>query len=108
MNDFNFKKDQDGYPLVSECNKNSFVRYLQTAEALSAYEMLYKNINGLQDKFVAYWDAVSSYFANNDYVIGYDPINEPFPSNYMKDPSIAMTPGKFDLELLQPLYSRLY
>jgi aryl-phospho-beta-D-glucosidase BglC (GH1 family) len=62
--------------------------------------MLYTNKNGLQDKFVAYWDYVASYFAANPYVIGYDPINEPYPSNYNVEPSIAMTPGKFDLEKL--------
>lgn len=55
MKDFNFKTDENGDPLISECNKNSFVRYYQTAESLSAFEMLYLNTNGLQDKFVAYW-----------------------------------------------------
>jgi aryl-phospho-beta-D-glucosidase BglC (GH1 family) len=84
------------------------VRYFQTPEFLSAFEMLYKNKNGLQDKFVAYWDKVSSYFANNDYVIGYDPINEPYPSNYMLDPTIVTETGKFDRTLLQPMYTRLY
>jgi len=62
----------------------------------------------MQDAFVAYWNHVSSYFSNNPYVIGFDPINEPFPSNYNVDPSIVMTPGKFDRELLQPLYTRLF
>lgn len=97
---FEFKTDENGWPLISECNKNSFVRYYSTAESLSAFEMLYQNTNGLQDKFMAYWDEVAKFFAPNQYVIGYDPINEPFPSNYMKDPTIAMTPGKFDLTLL--------
>jgi endoglycosylceramidase len=108
IDDYNFQKDDQGYPLISECNKNSFVKYYSSAESLSAFGMLYQNIDGLQDKFVAYWDKVSSYFANNPYVIGYDPINEPYPSNYMIDPSIAMEQGKFNRELLQPLYERTF
>jgi endoglycosylceramidase len=108
MKDFGFQTDANGNPLISECNKNSFVRYYSTAESLSAFEMLYQNTNGLQDKFLAYWDAVASYFATNPYVIGYDPINEPYPSNYMKDSTIVMTPGKFDKDLLQPMYAKVY
>jgi hypothetical protein len=66
--------------------------------------MLYTNKNGLQDAFINYWDKVASYFANNPFVVGYDPINEPYPSDYLADNSIAMTPGKFDMVKLQPLY----
>jgi hypothetical protein len=84
------------------------VRYYQTAEALSGFEMLYKNTQGMQDAFVAFWDHVSSFFGSNEYVVGYDPINEPYPSNYNVDPSIVETPGKFDKDLLQPLYSRVF
>ena len=62
--------------------------------------MLYKNIDGLQDKFIAYWDVVAEAFAGNSYVIGYDPINEPFPSNFFTDPMLILEPGKFDREVL--------
>lgn len=56
---------------------------------MSAFEMLYQNIDGLQDKFIAYWDVLAEAFAGNNYVIGYDPINEPFPSNIVKEPLLA-------------------
>jgi endoglycosylceramidase len=62
----------------------------------------------MQDAFAAYWNHVSSYFSNNQYVIGYDPINEPYPSNYNVDPSLVTIAGKFDHDLLQPLYTRLF
>jgi hypothetical protein len=57
---------------------------------------------------VNYWNKVSSYFANNSFVIGYDPINEPYPADYYLDPSIITTPGKFDMVKLQPMYARIY
>ena len=43
-----------------------------------------------------YWAKVSQKFANNEFVVGYDPINEPFPSNVFADPSLVVEPGKFD------------
>jgi hypothetical protein len=59
MKDFGFKTDKDGLPLIEECNKNSFVRYFQTPEFVSAFDNLYTNKLAMQDKFVAYWDKVS-------------------------------------------------
>jgi endoglycosylceramidase len=71
-----------------------------TPESVSAFNRLYTNIDGLRDKFLAYWDKVASRFANNEYIIGYDPINEPFMSDYFSEPGIALIPGKFDKEKL--------
>ena len=76
---------------------------------MSLFEKLYSNqTGGLQDKFLAFWKVVASRFANNPYVLGYDPINEPFPSNMYMDPSLVYEPGKFDRETLQPLYKRVF
>ena len=41
-------------------------------------------------------------------MIGYDPINEPYPSDYWVDPTLITEVGKFDRVKLQPLYSRIY
>ena len=57
---------------------------------------------------MAYWDVVAEAFAQNPYVIGYDPINEPFPSNYFEEPSLILEPGLFDREKLQPLYKKAF
>ncbi len=62
----------------------------------------------MQDKFAAFWDKVAQTFANNPYVIGYDPINEPYPSDYWLDPSLVKEPGKFNRVKLQPLYQNIY
>lgn len=67
---------------------------------MSAFSRLYKNIDGIQDKFLAFWDVVSKRFAKNPYVIGYDPINEPFPADFYEDPTIVTEHGKYDRETL--------
>jgi hypothetical protein len=40
--------------------------------------------------------------------VGYDPLNEPFPGNIFKNISLIVEPGKFDKDLLEPLYSRAF
>lgn len=100
---FNFTLDSDGNPSIQDCLKHLFALYYSTPEAADAFKRLYKNIDGLQDKFLAYWNVVSSYYVNNNYVVGYDPINEPLPADLYEEPSYAV-PGVFDKEGLQPLY----
>lgn len=39
--------------------------------------------------------------------MGYDPINEPFPSDFIEDPSI-LEPGVYDIKKLAPLYERVF
>jgi aryl-phospho-beta-D-glucosidase BglC (GH1 family) len=51
---------------------------------------------------------VAARFAANPYVVGYDPINEPFPANIYKNPELWYQVGTFDASVLQPLYSRIY
>lgn len=41
-------------------------------------------------------------------MVGYDPLNEPFPSNILTDPSLFLEPGKFDKVGLEPLYKRAF
>ena len=42
----------------------------------------------------------------NEWVIGYDPINEPMASDIYEEPSLVFIPGKFDHKMLQPMYER--
>jgi hypothetical protein len=50
---------------------------------------------------------VANRFANNSYVVGFDPINEPFPADIGKDTSL-MEAGVFDSKLLAPLYEKVH
>ena len=105
---YNFRYDENGNPLIEDCVKNNFAVYYSSPEVNSAFDNLYTNKDGLQDKFINYWDAVSNYYKSNKYVVGYDPLNEPFPGDAYEDESLVYEPGKFDADKLQPLYKRAY
>ena len=82
MDDYGYEKDENDWPLISECNKQAFWKYYTSAESLAIFDALYTNKHGLTDAFVNYWDAVAKRFSKNKYVIGFDPINEPFPAGF--------------------------
>jgi len=71
------------------------------------HSLLVTNKDGLQDKFVSFWNRVTDRFAGNDYVVGYDPLNEPFPGNPTKELS-NLWPGNFDKKYLQPMYAKIF
>lgn len=108
MKDYGLRYDANGDPLIEDCQKNNFAGYYTSPESVSAFNRLYENTDGLQDKFLGYWDRLASHFSGNPYVIGYDPINEPYPSDYFTNPLVVLEPGLFDREKLQPLYNRSF
>lgn len=85
-----------------------FAVYYSSPEVTSGFSNLYNNKFGIQDKFVAYWDKIASVYKNNPYIIGYDPLNEPFPGNVYEDESLVYEEGRFDATQLQPLYKKCY
>ena len=95
IKDYKYRTNADGLPYVEDCRNRAFWEYYMTAESLDFLEKLYSPTT-IQDLFVAFWKKVAFRFAGNPYVVGYDPINEPFPSNVFKDPSLVFWPGKFD------------
>lgn len=63
---------------------------------MNMFDALYNNINGMTDKFVAYWTQVANKFAKNQFVVGFDPINEPaLGMNFALDPTL-LDQGEFD------------
>lgn len=82
IDSYNYTKDSSGWPLISECNKTPFFKYYTTSEGLAISDALYTNKQNLTDSFVAFWDVLAKKFSNNSYVIGFDPINEPFPAGF--------------------------
>jgi len=42
------------------------------------FQALYDNVDGIQDALGDFWGNVSATFVNNDAVLGYELINEPF------------------------------
>jgi hypothetical protein len=106
ISSFNYTNDANGDPLITDCQKTSFYKYYETSNSIVAFESLYKNKDNLRDKFIAYWDKTSARFANNPYVTGFDPLNEPFPGNFLRDPKLLM-PGRADREQLAPMYAKI-
>ena len=62
---------------------------------MAIFDALYTNNRGFQDKFISFFNEITKRFANNSNVIGYDPINEPFVSDFIKDNSLLF-PKNFD------------
>jgi aryl-phospho-beta-D-glucosidase BglC (GH1 family) len=81
MNDYNMKKDSNGDPLITECQKYNFGEFYGKRESHTLWRALLDNNQGIQDKFVAYWVHVAKRFANNKFVMGFDPLNEPNQGN---------------------------
>jgi endoglycosylceramidase len=105
---YNFTLDENGLPLIEECVKTFFIKYYTAPEVCSSFERLYQNTEGVLDKFADFWVAVGKKFSTNPYVIGYDPLNEPWPANFYKDWSLFYSQAKFDSEYLFPLLKRIH
>ena len=106
--DYGWRYDADGNPVLEDCQKHPFFMYYTMPESVSLFDKLYENKEGMQDAFVNYWAVVSKRFAHNPYVIGYDPLNEPFPSTYFGTPSLYFQTGGFDDAKLKPMYSKIF
>ena len=102
IGEFNFKKDELGRPLLSECHGH-FIDLHTSPDVTSAYYKLYNNVGGILDSYVSFWKVLASKFKNNEYVIGYDLWNEPFPGN-LYDNILRLIPGKTDNEQLLNFY----
>ena len=61
----------------------------------------------MTDKFISFWDAVIFYFWDNPFVVGIDPLNEPWPGNLVLYPDLQ-TPGYADANSLQPVYAKIF
>ena len=107
METFGFAKDENEDFLITDCQTRDFYTYYLTKQSISLFGHLFNNDYGLQDAFINYWDHTSARFANNPYVVGYDPLNEPFPANPAKDPHLFI-PGHMDKAYLAPMYEKLY
>ena len=104
---FGYSKDENDDPLITDCQSRFFGDYYLTKQSIAAFGALFKNMDGLQDRFVDYWDHVSARLADNPYVLGYDPLNEPFPGDPIKEPKLFV-PGHMDKKYLTPMYSRVF
>jgi hypothetical protein len=80
IQDYGWRVDKDGNPLIEDCQKVAFSDYYTTVESQTLFNAIYENENNAQDYFNDFWNFTSNKLASNPYVIGFDPLNEPFPN----------------------------
>lgn len=66
----------NGYPSREDCLKTSFALYYVSDAVGQAFEDFYQNTHGMADAFNAFWLSVATYFANNQFVLSYELLNE--------------------------------
>lgn len=95
-----------GLPLLEDCLKHPFWEYYFTHASNEAFQNLYDNKDGIADSFAAFWGKVASHFKDNNGVIGYELLNEPWPGDTYKDPFLLIEQGRADRLNLIPLYTK--
>lgn len=117
IKEMGYRYDENGDPLIEDCQKKMFSLYSINRDTLSVLRALYFNHRGIQDRFVDYWNVTANALAVNPYVIGLDPFNEPFPVwldlIYLFQHELPAFFNKdhgsgFDKLVLTPMYSRLH
>lgn len=109
MKDYDLRYDEDGNPLIEDCQKYNFAAIYTSPEALTIQRAFYYNDLGIKDKFVSFWKTMAARFANNEYVVAYDPLNEPAPAGRdLPDFLGNLWPGNLDKNKIAPLYTDIY
>lgn len=107
MRDFDYRLDANGDPLIEDCLQKGFWEYMGTKQGIDGYSAVYTNKYNLNEKYVAFWDFVANHLASNPYVVGFDPLNEPYTANSIKDPTLNI-PGVMDRKHLAPTFAKVH
>lgn len=95
-----------GIPTKESCSKLSWGLGQFSLSASIAYDSLYNNKDGVGDAFDGFWMKVADTFKDNQYVIGYEIINEPWAGNIYEEPW-KLIPSVADRVNLQPFHDRV-
>jgi endoglycosylceramidase len=96
-----------GYPFRSECDKHAFADYYTSYACSKAWQSLYDNDQGVQDRFGLFWQKVAQRFNGNDFVLGYELLNEPWAGNIYEHPQ-DFIPEFTNKKYLLPMYQTLH
>ena len=77
-----------------------------TPPASRAFDRLWDDIDGLQDDYRDAWTAVAARWADQDHLMGYELINEPWPGGNWPLCSGPQGCAHFENDKLQPMYQR--
>ena len=87
-------------PLSDECTSNLFWNYYLTDAVGTAFEYFYNN----PKSFAEYWKYVANYFSDNENVMAYEILNEPWPGRYLLNPRFLISSGYADRNILASFY----
>jgi endoglycosylceramidase len=94
-------------PLGNQCSKHIFQLYYFTKRVNVNFENFYKNQNNVFSNFVEMWKLIANFFKNDENVVGYDLINEPWPGNVLENPDLILNGTLGDTFFLEPFYEIL-
>jgi len=101
-----YEVDDNNHPSREDCEQTSWVNYHFTTALSKSVGRLFDNYEGLLDKFAQFWGAVADRFADNEYILGYEIMNEPWCGDIFEDPTLLF-PGVADRRNLEPMYDRV-
>jgi endoglycosylceramidase len=105
--DYQIRNDENGIPLLEDCIKNPFYIYYTGPEVTSFFKKFYSNQEGILDKFINYWKVLANKFKGNNYILGFDLLNEPFPAAIYDNIPFSFLPGYNDQTQLIPFYKKI-
>lgn len=98
---------ETGYPYLKDCLQRNFAFYYFSDKVTNAFQNFYENSEGIRDAFIRFWSKIAQEFKDFDTVLGYELINEPWPGDVYRHPSLLL-PGEADKKHLMPLYKDLH
>lgn len=60
IDDLGYRKDDEGLPLIEDCQTRMFTDYYVSKESFTSFRALYHNEHNIQDAFVNYWEATTA------------------------------------------------
>jgi len=103
----NVSRDPEtNYPIKSECLKHFFGDFLFAKVVGETVQKLYTPGTLLREHYLKFWAQVATFFREEESVLGYELINEPWFGDIYADP-LVFVDGYTDREFLAPLYKEV-
>jgi len=93
------------YPDLKTCLERNFALYYFSEAVATTFQQLYDNTFNFQTALIRFWESVAHTFAKQDFVLGYELINEPPGGNFFENPLLLTREA--DKINLQPMYDNI-
>merc|ERR1712154_304350 len=101
-----YQNDPAGGPSLEDCLSKNFATYYLSSRVGKLFQELYTDGSRIQNAFISMWQQLATTFKDNEYVMGYELINEPWYGDTVQDP-LLLLPGHGDRVNLMPLYKKV-